>query len=179
MDPAGGCLHSATADHTLADGDLKVPECPVVLADCLSITSYPTMALQTVLLAAIAVVYFVVRYFNRTDVPKIKGIPEIPGVPLFGNLLQLGERHAVVAQKWAKQFGPVFQVRMGNKVCEPTSTGGHVADRSARRLRQQLRLGPPALDQRPECLDLAAHLPHLPQRRVHLPGLHHRHLTVG
>ncbi|PYH87553.1 cytochrome P450 phenylacetate 2-hydroxylase [Aspergillus ellipticus CBS 707.79] len=73
------------------------------------------MAVQTILVAAVAVVYFTIRYLNRTDVPKIKGLPEIPGVPLFGNLLQLGDRHAVVARKWAKQFGPVFQVRMGNK----------------------------------------------------------------
>ncbi|PYH32224.1 cytochrome P450 [Aspergillus neoniger CBS 115656] len=73
------------------------------------------MAIQTILIAAAAVVYFLVRYMNRTDVPKIKGIPEIPGVPLFGNLLQLGTQHAIVARKWAKSFGPVFQVRMGNK----------------------------------------------------------------
>lgn len=75
------------------------------------------MTLQTVAVAVVTVVYFLIRYFNRTDVPKIKGLPEIPGVPIFGNLLQLGEQHATVAAKWAKKFGPVFQVRMGNKVC--------------------------------------------------------------
>lgn len=74
------------------------------------------MTLQTVALAVVAVVYFIIRYLNRTDTPKIKGLPEIPGVPLFGNLLQLGDQHATVAAKWAKKFGPVFQVRMGNKV---------------------------------------------------------------
>ncbi|KAJ5786574.1 uncharacterized protein N7503_011786 [Penicillium pulvis] len=73
------------------------------------------MTLQTVALAVVAVVYFIIRYLNRTDTPKIKGLPEIPGVPLFGNLLQLGDQHATVAAKWAKKFGPVFQVRMGNK----------------------------------------------------------------
>lgn len=74
------------------------------------------MAVQTVAIAVITVVYLIIRYFNRTDVPKIKGLPEIPGVPIFGNLLQLGDQHATVAGKWAKKFGPVFQVRMGNKV---------------------------------------------------------------
>lgn len=74
------------------------------------------MTLQTLAIAAVAVVFFVIRYLNRTDVPKIKGIPEIPGVPMFGNLLQLGEKHATVAGAWAKKFGPVFQVRMGNRV---------------------------------------------------------------
>jgi phenylacetate 2-hydroxylase len=70
---------------------------------------------QTIAIAVVVVVYFLVRYFNRTDVPKIKGLPEIPGVPIFGNLLQLGNKHATVAAKWAKEYGPVFQVRMGNK----------------------------------------------------------------
>ena len=74
------------------------------------------MSLQTIALAAVAVAYFIIRYLNRTDIPKIKGLPEITGVPLFGNLLQLGNQHATVAGKWAKKFGPVFQVRMGNKV---------------------------------------------------------------
>lgn len=74
------------------------------------------MTLQTAAIAVIAAIYLVIRYLNRTDVPKIKGLPEIPGVPLFGNLLQLGNQHATVASKWAKKFGPVFQVRMGNKV---------------------------------------------------------------
>ncbi|OCK82643.1 cytochrome P450 [Lepidopterella palustris CBS 459.81] len=73
------------------------------------------MTIQVVFLAIVSVVYFAVRYLNRTDVPKIKGIPEIPGVPIFGNLLQLGNSHAKVAQKWSKQYGPVFQVRMGNR----------------------------------------------------------------
>ncbi|KAF7712982.1 Phenylacetate 2-hydroxylase [Penicillium ucsense] len=73
------------------------------------------MTVQTLAIAVITVAYFVIRYLNRTDVPKIKGIPEIPGVPLFGNLLQLGDQHARVTAKWAKKFGPVFQVRMGNK----------------------------------------------------------------
>lgn len=75
------------------------------------------MAVQTVIIAVIAAVYFFIRYLNRTDIPKIKGLPEIPGVPLFGNLLQLGEYHATVAGKWAKKYGAVFQVRMGNRVC--------------------------------------------------------------
>lgn len=59
--------------------------------------------------------YLFLRYANHTDVPKIKNLPEIPGVPLFGNLLQLGSHHAKKAQEWSKQYGPVFQVRMGNR----------------------------------------------------------------
>ena len=47
----------------------------------------------------------------ETEHPKIKGIPEIPGWPIVGNLLQLGSDHAAVCMEWAKKYGPVFQVR--------------------------------------------------------------------
>ncbi|KAF2813848.1 cytochrome P450 [Mytilinidion resinicola] len=60
-------------------------------------------------------VYLVIRYLNQTDVPKIRGLPEIPGIPLFGNLIQLGTCHHVAAQKLADKYGPVFQARLGSK----------------------------------------------------------------
>lgn len=64
----------------------------------------------------LALGYFLIRYLNSTDQPKIKGLPEIPGVPLFGNLLQLGQDHARVTAAWAKKYGwPVFQTRLGNR----------------------------------------------------------------
>lgn len=75
------------------------------------------MAGQVMGLAVLMLAYLMVRWLNRTDMPKIKGLPEIPGVPIFGNLLQLGEHHAKVAGSWAKKYGPVFQVRLGNRVC--------------------------------------------------------------
>ena len=67
--------------------------------------------------AAILFVFFVLyRWAYSTDQPKIQGIPEIPGWPIFGTLHELGEIHARVAQRWAKKYGPVFQARLGNKV---------------------------------------------------------------
>ena len=74
------------------------------------------MTTQTIAFAILALAYFIVRWLNRTDMPKIKGLPEVPGVPIFGNLLQLGEHHAKVAGSWVKKYGPVFQVRLGNRV---------------------------------------------------------------
>lgn len=65
--------------------------------------------------AVLAVAFFLYRFLNSTDTPKIKNLPEIPGVPIFGNLLQLGEHHAKVAGSWVKKHGPVFQVRLGNR----------------------------------------------------------------
>ena len=75
------------------------------------------MSSQVLGIAILAILYALYRFLNSTETPKIKGTPEIPGVPLFGNLLQLGVDHARVAQKWAKKYGPVFQARLGNKVC--------------------------------------------------------------
>src|ERR1700730_9981038 len=65
--------------------------------------------------AILAIGYFIIKYLNHTDHPKVKNLPEIPGVPLFGNLLQFGEHHAKVAARLAKKYGPVFQVGLGNR----------------------------------------------------------------
>lgn len=65
--------------------------------------------------ALLAVTLFTIQFLSRTDVPKIKNLPEIPGLPIFGSLLELGNHHALTATKWAKQYGPVFQAKLGNK----------------------------------------------------------------
>lgn len=74
------------------------------------------MSDQVLYIAVLIGLYLLYRFSNSTDTPKIKGIPEIPGVPIFGNLIQLGTDHARVAQKWAAKYGPVFQTRLGTKV---------------------------------------------------------------
>ncbi|RDW71863.1 hypothetical protein BP5796_07897 [Coleophoma crateriformis] len=73
------------------------------------------MSFQTIGIAILAIAALLYKYLNRTDMPKIKNLPEIPGVPLFGNLLQFGSEHAKVAGALAKKYGPVFQVRLGNR----------------------------------------------------------------
>jgi hypothetical protein len=139
------------------------------------------MTIQVIALTAIAVIYSTIRYFNRTDIPKIKGIPEIPGIPIFGNLLQLGSNHAKVAQDWAKQYGPVFQVRMGNRVSfEPSNPYLPNPKPTAENcLRQHIRLSARTLDHEPIRPDIPPHPPHLPQDRLQLPRIHHRHLAMG
>jgi len=68
-------------------------------------------------IAGVAVLgLFLYRLLYGTDKPHIKGLPEIPGLPLVGSLPELGDHHAKVARGWVKKYGPVFQVRMGNKV---------------------------------------------------------------
>ncbi|KAI1842810.1 hypothetical protein JX265_002653 [Neoarthrinium moseri] len=73
------------------------------------------MSYQLIGAALVVAIFLLIKILNSTDVPKIVGIPEIPGVPIFGNLIQLGTDHARVAGRWAKKYGPVFQTRLGNR----------------------------------------------------------------
>ena len=78
------------------------------------------------------------QFMTITDIPKIRGISEIPGaLPIFGHLLALGEDHATVCevstvsmrhaqtllsllltqclQKWWRKYRhSIFQIRLGN-----------------------------------------------------------------
>ncbi|KAH6887456.1 cytochrome P450 [Thelonectria olida] len=73
------------------------------------------MSREILYAAGVVAIYLIIKLLNATDIPKIKRLPEIPGVPIFGNLIQLGTDHARVAQKWAAKYGPVFQTRLGNQ----------------------------------------------------------------
>ena len=68
------------------------------------------------LAAVVAVLAIVIKALNRTDIPKIDGLPELPGTPMFGSLFLLGKHHARNAAKLARQYGPVFQARLGQRV---------------------------------------------------------------
>jgi len=62
-------------------------------------------------LGLLVAIFTLWQFLFKEEQPKIKGIPEIPGWPFVGNLLQLGNDHAAVCMKWAQKYGPVFQVR--------------------------------------------------------------------
>ncbi|KAI1773859.1 cytochrome P450 [Hypoxylon cercidicola] len=72
----------------------------------------PTLAVVAIALLTI----FMYQVMFATDIPHIKGIPEIPGaVPIFGHLLKLGEDHATVCEKWWRQYNhSVYQIALGN-----------------------------------------------------------------
>ncbi|KAI9734356.1 MAG: hypothetical protein M1834_002462 [Cirrosporium novae-zelandiae] len=67
-------------------------------------------------LAILAIGYTIYKFATYTDIPYIKGIPEIPGaIPIAGHLFKLGEDHATTCEKWWKQYNwSVFQIRLGN-----------------------------------------------------------------
>ena len=52
-------------------------------------------------------IYLFIQYLDSIDVPRIKRLPEVPSVLIFGNLFQLGSYH-VAAQKLAKKYRQVF-----------------------------------------------------------------------
>lgn len=67
------------------------------------------------LIGIVIIVWLLLKICNATDVPKIAGLPEVPGWPIFGSLIELGNNHSIALSKMARCLGPVFQIRMGNK----------------------------------------------------------------
>ncbi|RFU34585.1 hypothetical protein B7463_g1714, partial [Scytalidium lignicola] len=69
-----------------------------------------------VVLVIVAATYGLYRWSTATDIPYIKGIPEIPGaLPITGHLLALGDDHATVCESWWRKYKTsVFQIRLGN-----------------------------------------------------------------
>jgi phenylacetate 2-hydroxylase len=66
-------------------------------------------------LGFIIILYLLYKLLNSTDIPKIGGLPEAPGWPIFGSLFELGDNHSNALSQMAKKLGPVFQVRMGSR----------------------------------------------------------------
>lgn len=63
-----------------------------------------------------ALVALILWLSDSTDVPFIKHLPSIPGLPIVGNLVQLGTEQPRRLAELSKKYGPVFQIRLGNKV---------------------------------------------------------------
>lgn len=57
-----------------------------------------------------------VIWLDDTDVPYIKKLPAIPGFPIVGNLVQLGTEQPRRLAQLSQKYGPVFQIKLGNKV---------------------------------------------------------------
>ncbi|OAP64588.1 hypothetical protein AYL99_00560 [Fonsecaea erecta] len=68
------------------------------------------------IIAGILILLGFYKWSTATDIPKIKGIPEIPGaLPILGHLQQLGPDHATVCEGWWRKYQQsVFQIRLGN-----------------------------------------------------------------
>lgn len=71
---------------------------------------------QLVAFLTISFIFWIAIRASKTDIPKIKGLPELPGVPIFGSLFLLGKHHARNCAKLREKYGDVFQVKLGNRV---------------------------------------------------------------
>jgi phenylacetate 2-hydroxylase len=84
-----------------------------VLSESLQSAGYGYLFPSCLVLGSLIGLYI---WSSSTDIPSIKGIPEVPGaVPIFGHLLNLGDDHASVCEKWWRQYRQsVFQIKLGN-----------------------------------------------------------------
>jgi phenylacetate 2-hydroxylase len=69
------------------------------------------------MLTILILIYTIADYIwdISCDQRRIANLPCIPGYPIVGNLLQLGPSQAITYLEWSKTYGPVFQMRLGNK----------------------------------------------------------------
>lgn len=119
-----------------------------------------------------------IKKSNQTDIPKIKNLPELPGVPFFGSLFLLGRYHARNCARLAKSYGDVFQARLGNRVCPSLSLnmlGSSIllTYLVEVHLRQLVRVRQRTLDQEPVGADLTTQVLDIPRSRLRNPGRVH------
>jgi hypothetical protein len=73
---------------------------------------------ELLLVASLLSLLFAILLLDKTDIPYIKNLPSVPALPIYGSLPQLGTEHPKRFAELSKRFGPVFQIRLGNRVCE-------------------------------------------------------------
>jgi Cytochrome P450 len=97
----------------------KIPEAlPVAAAKFRAIIPLGELLTSVSSWAVICVILLVLILWlsDSTDVPFIRHLPSIPGLPIVGNLVQLGTEQPRRLAELSKKYGPVFQIRLGNKV---------------------------------------------------------------
>lgn len=67
-------------------------------------------------IALVAILIFLLNELYRWSI-RVKGIPGPRGLPIVGNLHQIGEKVIPPEQYrlWSLKYGPVFQIQLGNK----------------------------------------------------------------
>lgn len=149
------------------------------------------MEWYALLTTTLVIIYVAIRLLDKSDVPKIKNLPSIPEVPIFGNLLHLGEEHAKNTAKWAKKLGPVFQARLGNRVISSNQLTpnlqflGHKLTYACLfstpeiHFCKHLRFSQAFLDHQSIRSHLTSDNAHVSQRTIKLSGFHYWHLSMG
>ena len=99
----------------------KTPEVLLVAAarvrSIVSLGGTPASVPSWVVLCGGFVILILILWLSdSTDVQFIQHLPSIPGLPIVGNLAQLGDEQPRRLAELAKRYGPVYQIRLGNKV---------------------------------------------------------------
>ncbi|ODN00935.1 Methyl farnesoate epoxidase [Orchesella cincta] len=68
----------------------------------------------SVVIAAIAAVV-VFWFFQTSKTRQYKRIPGPTGIPILGNILQLGKQMHVQFNKWSNQYGDIYEVKLGTQ----------------------------------------------------------------
>ena len=69
--------------------------------------SLPSFTFTILILSLLLALFY--HLSTKTDIPKIKGIPEIPGaLPIVGHLLHLGDDHATVCEVPLPPISPLL-----------------------------------------------------------------------
>lgn len=66
-----------------------------------------------VAVAVTPILYVIINEFIRASV-RVRGIGGPTGLPLIGNLSQIRKNAAEQYRIWSKEYGPVFQIQLGN-----------------------------------------------------------------
>lgn len=67
-------------------------------------------------LISVTLLSLLIFLLDKTDIPFIQNLSAVPPVPIFGSLFQLGSEHPKRLAELSKKYGPVFQIRLGNRV---------------------------------------------------------------
>lgn len=67
----------------------------------------------TLLLLITPITYLITNEYTRAQA-RIPGLKGPPGVPLIGNIRQIRVNAAEKYRRWAKQWGDVYQIQLGN-----------------------------------------------------------------
>ncbi|KAL8216159.1 hypothetical protein R6Q57_022996 [Mikania cordata] len=85
-----------------------------------NITGMLTVPATTIAIGGTAVAIFVALLFwylrssARGQSNHLTPVPEVPGVPILGNLLQLKEKKPYMTfTKWAETYGPIYSIKTG------------------------------------------------------------------
>jgi len=70
-------------------------------------------SLWTILVSA-GLVFLIAYISSRSKIPQgLRAVPGPKGIPILGSALEIGDYPEKTYMKWAREYGELFQVRLG------------------------------------------------------------------